>query len=290
MTRLALIDQLGLPGVIDVHSHFMPEPVMAAVWRYFDDAGRNYGVEWPIEYRAEPQERLSTIRELGVIQFSSMIYAHRPNMAAGLNRWAESFAAQNSDCIQTATFFPEDAVLDEVERTIAAGARLFKVHLQVGAFDPRDERLQPVWQVLQEHGLPVVVHCGSGPIPGEFTGPGPISEVLERFADLALIVAHMGAPEYAEFLELARRYPNVRLDTTMAFTDFMNRLAVFPDDLREQVYQAGLRGDVLWGSDFPNIPYSYAEAVDALVRLDLGDDWLRAVLHDNAAQLFGSAR
>lgn len=290
MTRLALIDQLGLPGVIDVHSHFMPEPVMAAVWRYFDDAGRNYGVEWPIEYRAEPQERLSTIRELGVIQFSSMIYAHRPNMAAGLNRWAESFAAQNSDCIQTATFFPEDAVLDEVERTIAAGARLFKVHLQVGAFDPRDERLQPVWQVLQEHGLPVVVHCGSGPIPGEFTGPGPISEVLERFDDLALIVAHMGAPEYAEFLELARRYRNVRLDTTMAFTDFMNRLAVFPDDLREQVYQAGLRGDVLWGSDFPNIPYSYAEAVDALVRLDLGDDWLRAVLHDNAAQLFGSAR
>ena len=35
--------RLGLPGLIDVHTHFMPEPVMNAVWRYFDDAARHYG-------------------------------------------------------------------------------------------------------------------------------------------------------------------------------------------------------------------------------------------------------
>jgi uncharacterized protein len=49
----------------------------------------------------------------------------------------------------------------------------------------------------------------------------------------------------------------------------------------------GLGGKVLLGSDFPNIPYVYAEQIVGLVRLGLGDPWLRAVCWDNAARLFG---
>ena len=30
---------LDLPGLIDVHTHFMPKSVMDKVWRYFDSAG-----------------------------------------------------------------------------------------------------------------------------------------------------------------------------------------------------------------------------------------------------------
>ena len=43
-------------------------------------------------------------------------------------------------------------------------------------------------------------------------------------------------------------------------------------------------GSVL-GSDFPNIPYPYAHQLEALDRLELGDDWLRAVLWHNGARL-----
>jgi len=46
---------------------------------------------------------------------------------------------------------------------------------------------------------------------------------------------------------------------------------------------------VLLGSDFPNIPYPYAEQIAALARLDLGEAWLRAVCWQNAARLFGLA-
>ena len=55
----------------------------------------------------------------------------------------------------------------------------------------------------------------SGPVAGRHTGPGPISRLLARHPRLPLIVAHMGMPEYAEFLDLADRYPEVRLDTTI---------------------------------------------------------------------------
>ncbi|MBK5216447.1 MAG: amidohydrolase, partial [Propionibacteriales bacterium] len=30
---------LGLPGIFDVHVHFMPGPVQDKVWAYFDSAG-----------------------------------------------------------------------------------------------------------------------------------------------------------------------------------------------------------------------------------------------------------
>src|SRR5689334_23867906 len=37
---------------------------------------------------------------------------------------------------------------------------------------------------------------------------GPISGVLARHPRLTLIIAHLGAPEYGEFLDLTRRYPD----------------------------------------------------------------------------------
>ena len=44
---------LGLPGIIDVHTHFMPKPVMDKVWQYFDSAGPLVGRDWPIAYRTD---------------------------------------------------------------------------------------------------------------------------------------------------------------------------------------------------------------------------------------------
>jgi predicted TIM-barrel fold metal-dependent hydrolase len=161
-----------------------------------------------------------------------------------------------------------------------------KAHLQVGGYDPRDPLLDPVWGTLADAGVPVVLHAGSGPHPGRFTGPDPVAEVLARHPRLVLIIAHMGAPEYAEFLDLADRHAGVHLDSTMAFTDFMERhVAPFPPALRPRLRDLGHK--VLLGSDFPNIPYPYAHQLDALTRLDLDDDWLRGVLHDNAARLLG---
>ena len=47
------------------------------------------------------------------------------------------------------------------------------MHVQVGAFDPRDPLLDPVWGRLAETGTPVVIHCGSGPLAGGTPGRSP---------------------------------------------------------------------------------------------------------------------
>lgn len=278
--------RLGLPGLVDVHTHFMPERVLHKVWGYFDSLGPlTGGVEWPITYRAEEAERVAVIRGLGVRAYTSMLYPHKAQMAEWLNGWAVDFARRTPDCLHTSTFFPEPGVESYVREAIEAGTRVFKAHVQVGAYDPADEALDATWGLLAEAATPVVIHCGSGPMPGKYTGPEPIGRVLARHPRLRLIIAHMGLPEYEDFLDLAERYDEVRLDTTMAFTDFSERMAPFPRRALPRLADLGDR--ILLGSDFPNIPYPYAHQLTALERLELGDEWLRGVCHDNGARLFG---
>ncbi|MFF5290406.1 amidohydrolase family protein [Paractinoplanes globisporus] len=278
---------LGVPGLFDVHTHFLPPRMERRVWSHFDAGGPLIGRPWPIAYRTDVPTRVRTLDALGVKWFSALTYAHRPDMAADLNRWALDFAARTPGCLRSATFFPEPDVLAYTREALDAGAQIFKLHLQVGGFDPRDPVLDEVWGLLAESRTPVVVHAGSGPVANGFTGPVPIGGVLARHRSLDLIVAHAGAPEYNEFFTLAERYPNVRLDTTMAFTDFFEEMAPFPPGLRPRLRELGLRGKVLLGSDFPTIPYAYAHQLDALARLELGDSWLRAVCWENACDLFG---
>jgi uncharacterized protein len=278
--------RIGRTRLIDAHTHFMPDRLLAAVWAYFDAAGPLVGRPWPIRYRQQERRRIEVLRGFGVRAFTSMLYPHKPGMARSLNDWAAEFAARTPDCLHTATFFAEPDAAADVRRAIGQGARVFKCHLQVGGFDPNDPVLAGAWGLLAEAGIPVVTHCGSGPVPGRFTGPGPAAALLARHPRLRLVIAHLGMPEYAEFLGLAERYPGVLLDTTMAFTPFVERDgSAFPPALLPRLAALGDR--VLLGTDFPNIPYAYAEQLAALVRLDLGDDWLRAVCHDNAARLFG---
>jgi cytosine/adenosine deaminase-related metal-dependent hydrolase len=278
--------RLGLPGIVDVHTHFMPESVLRKVWGYFDSLGPlTGGLEWPITYRKEEDERVALIREFGVRAFTAMLYPHKPGMARWLNSWAVDFAGRTPDCLHTSTLFPEAGVEDYVREALDAGARVFKAHVQVGAYDPASELLDGAWGLLAEAGTPVVIHCGSGPAPGAYTGPEPIARVLARHPRLRLVIAHMGMPEYEDFLDLAERYGEVRLDTTMAFTDFAEQLAPFPRRALPRLADLGDR--ILLGTDFPNIPYPYVEQLHALERLGLGEQWLRAVCHDNGARLFG---
>lgn len=282
---------LGLPGLIDIHTHFLPDRMLRRVWAHFDEAGPLVGRPWPIEYRTDHDTRLASIRSLGVRRFTALSYAHRPGMAADLTDFALDLSAREPDVVPSATFFPEDGVLHQVRSALDRGARVFKIHAQVGGFDLREPVLDEVWGMLADAEVPVVIHVGSGPVPRPgFTGPDKLEGVLRRHPLLTAVVAHMGSPEYAEFLALAEGYSRVHLDTTMAFTDFFEEVAPYPDDLFARL--ADLHGRVVLGSDFPNIPYPYAHQLEALGRLReaeprLDDEWLRQVCWFTGLRLLG---
>lgn len=279
----AFLDELGIPGIFDVHVHFMAPEIMAKVRAYFDAAGPKLGRPWPITYRGTDDERVDALRAAGVRWFSSLSYAHKPGIAPFMNEWTREFAARTPDTLWSATFYPEPEAAAYVPALIADGVEVFKVHMQVGDFAADHPDLDPVWAAVEAAGTPVVLHAGSGPEPGDHTGPASVERVLSRYPGLRLIIAHLGMPETDEFLDLADRFDELRLDLTMSFTDFLEDN--LPDRLPARLRD--LESRLLFGSDFPNIPYPYAHQVESLVRLDPGDDWLRSVLWTNGAELFG---
>ncbi len=277
---------LGLPGLFDAHAHFLPPGIERAVWSVFDEAGPLIGRPWPIRYRQPIDERVELLRAFGVRRFPTLPYAHKAGVATFLNDWSRDFAASVPEAIWSATFYPEDDAAAYVGALVDEGVELFKLHQQVGGFHLDDALLEPVWDVLADVGTPVLVHAGSGPVGTEFTGPESMARLLKRHPRLTVIVAHLGAPECVEFAGLAARHDRVYLDTSMAVSEF------FSEHFAPEVLPmlADLRERVLFGSDFPTLPFPYVDQLHALAGLDLGDDWLRDVCWHNAVRLFGEER
>jgi hypothetical protein len=283
---------LGLPGLVDIHLHFLPESVQRKVWAFFDRAAREYGTQWPVQYRLPEEERLAILRRLNVITFAPLVYPHKPGMASWLNDWVIEFAARTPGAVPTATLYPEPSVVSYVDVALRRGARCVKVHVQVGAFDPRSPLLDKAWGLIADAGVPAVVHCGHGPLRGEFTGLNVFAEVLARHPRLVAVLAHGGMPELDVALDLAERYPNVHLDTAMVGVAFNNSAALLPSDWVPRL-AAGLGERIVLGTDFPSIPHRYAEQLAVIAgwaEADerLGQPFLRAVLHDNPLRLLGS--
>jgi len=279
---------LGVPGIVDVHVHFLPENVLQKVWGYFDQAQEHYGMPWPVHYRLPEPERVAVLEKLGVAAFAPLVYPHRPGMARWLTGWVTAFADATPGAVRTATLFPEPDVTDYLGAAVEAGARIAKVHVQVGGFDPRDPVLAPAWGLLAEAGVPVVVHCGHGPRRGAHTGLDVFREVLAAHPRLRAVLAHAGMPDFKAALDLLTRHQACLLDTTMVGTPFTEAIAPLPFDWAARL--ADVADRVVFGSDFPNIPYAYAEQVRAVASWAAADDrlgapFLRSVLHDAPARL-----
>lgn len=278
----ALYDRLKIPGVVDAHCHFMPEQVFAKVWKWFDDEAP---VPWPITYRGDEDARRKWLTELRVVRYTALNYAHKPEMAQWLNRWSRELLDRDPKVIGSATMFPEPTAQEYIRDALGdPRIKLIKLHLLVGRFHPDDPLLHPCYEQMQDAGRTLVIHCGSAPLAGEHTTPDALRKVMDHFPDLKIVVAHMGGYEYEEYLTLAEERETVYLDTAMVFVDF-GATGGFPDKLYPRLRR--LHDKVLFGSDFPSIPYAFEHAIEGLTRLNMGDGWMKAVLHDNAMRLFG---
>lgn len=270
------LDDLGLPGLVDVHVHALPDRLQRRVWEHFDQLDP----PWPITYRLPGREQLATLDRIGVTAHTALAYAHRPGMAAWLNDHTLALADGHDAVVPTFTFYPEDDVEDYVGAALARGGRCVKVHLQVSKFDPLDPRLTTIWAELERRRLPVVLHAAAVPDGSggeEFCGPEPVRSLLAVHPELVLVIAHAGAPRFEEFLDLATEGPTVYFDTAMVLTD-PPYLGSPPRELVDRY--AAMADRILFGSDFPTIPQPYAGQIRGLVKHGFDEDWLRTVMWD----------
>ena len=149
-----------------------------------------------------------------------------------------------------------------------------KIHLQVGKFSATDPLLESVWTLLERRGIPVVLHAGAvadGSGGEEWCGPEPVRRLLGDHPALRLVIAHLGAPDYDAFIDLALEHPAIGLDTANVFND-PPFLGEPPVHRRRDLVALGDR--VYFGSDFPTIPRPFSAQLSTLAGLGWGDEWL----------------
>jgi predicted TIM-barrel fold metal-dependent hydrolase len=268
---------------IDAHVHLHPAPLARAIERWFAGHG------WVNAHPFEPAAVADTLRARGVRRFCFFSYAHRSGMARELNRWLAETAAGMAESVALGTLHPDDPDLDAVaaEATGDLGLRGFKFHHSVQRFHVDDPRLFPVYERAEAAGHVFVLHVGTMPYRDPFTGVERFRRVMERFPGLRACVAHMGAFQSAEFLALLARYPHLYVDTTMAMspraTPFVGADPVSVSDADLVRYQ----DRVMFGSDFPLIPYDYDEERRWAWDRGLDDSIRRKIFHDNALRFLG---
>jgi uncharacterized protein len=263
---------------VDVHVHLHPPRLAQAIERWFANHG------WVSPHSFEPAAVADSLRARGVRRFCFFSYAHKSGMSRELNRWLAATASDLPDTVALGTLHPDDPDLDEVAREATGdlGLRGFKFHHSVQRFHVDDARLFPVYARAEEAGHVFVLHVGTMPYRDPFTGVERFARLMERFPRLRVCVAHMGAFQSAEFLALLARYPHLYVDTTMAMT---TRAAPYTGADPGTVTDADLlrhQERVLFGSDFPLIPYDYDEERRWAWERGLDDQVRRKIFHDNA--------
>ena len=168
------------------------------------------------------------------------------------------------------------------------GVRGFKFHPSLQAFEPNDRAFYPLYEAIQDLGVPVVFHTGQTGIgaglPGgrgiklRFSAPMLLDDVAADFPDLSIVMAHPSVPWQDEAISIATHKANVWIDLSGWSPKY------FPPQL-VRAANSFLRHKVLFGSDFPLL--SPERWLSDFRHVDIKPEVVPLILKENAARVLG---
>ncbi|HTJ80565.1 MAG TPA: amidohydrolase family protein, partial [Polyangiaceae bacterium] len=269
------------PPIVDAHVHFFPDRVFEALWAWFDEHA------WPIRYRLRAPDVARFLLDRGVERVVALHYGHKPGMSRALNAFVAELARVEPRIVPLATVLPgEPDAISVLRDALDAGARGVKLHCHVQCFAPDDPRADEILSECVARDVPIVMHAGREPKSAAYkvdahavSGARRVEAALERHPRLRLCVPHFGADEPRAFLRLMDRFGGLYLDSTMVIADF------FPNGDPLEVLRA-FPDRVMFGTDFPNLPYAWDREAKRALAMGLAPDALEAFFGRNARAFF----
>ena len=274
---------LGLTRIIDAHVHIFPQNIFAAVWKWFDQNG------WAIRYQMTTSQVLAFLISHGIEHIIALQYAHKPGIAGELNQYMVEQCRQYDGTVTgLATVYPGEKGAEKVLcEAFDLGLGGLKLHAHVQCFDMNSADMTCLYECCRTYKKPIVMHVGREPRsaayrcdPYDICSAEKLERILKDFPDLKICVPHLGLDEISAYQKLLEKYDKLWLDTTMAVANY------FP--IKEKIDLGRYRSDrIMYGSDFPNIPYAWDRELKILKMSDISYDTLEKILYKNAANFFG---
>ena len=272
-----------LPPIIDCHVHIFPNPIFNALWEWFEQFA------WPIRYKGKTVTLLEFLFNRGVSHVVALQYAHKSGMAQDLNQYMIKMCQHFPGRVTgMATVFPgEEGAVKILDDAFAAGLKGVKLHTHVQCFDMNSPEMDPIYKTCSRHNKPLVIHAGREPKseqylcdPYALCRADKLEAVLKAYPNLRICVPHLGMDEFDAYRDLIEKYDTLWLDTSVACADFL--------PFGQEIPWQSMRLDrIMYGSDYPNIPYAWDREIKQLVAADLSEENRIKLFKDNAMQFFG---
>lgn len=182
-----------------------------------------------------------------------------------------------------------------VEEQLAAArlGGLGELVFSYAGFSPLDPAMAPFWEMAARHDVPVFVHTGRGPGPGEgprrhsnccaaydadLGNPEILHPILQQHPGLRVSLQHVGFEFVDETIGLLRDYPNIYLD--MSILNSLGPAPLHEASLRRLI-EAGHGDRIMLGSDDQDLSVVLARVESAAF---LSPEQRRAIYYDNAAR------
>ncbi|WP_138444167.1 amidohydrolase family protein [Sinomonas susongensis] len=272
---------------VDGHGHAsLPTALTEASAKYFKTEDRSPS----LERIAETYRELNMAAVVFTVDARTQL-GHEPNSVEEL---IEGAARHSDVLIPFGSVDPrtgEEAIARAKHQALELGARGFKFHPSLQGFDPSSEEFYPLWETLQELGLPAIFHTGQNGmgagLPGghgiklRYSNPLLLDDVAADFPALTVIMAHPSVPWQEEANSIATHKSNVFIDLSGWSPKY------FPESLVKAANSV-LQDKVLFGTDFPLItPQKW---LGAFAGLPLKDEVRPKILKSNAIRVLGLAR
>ncbi len=269
-------------GIIDIHVHYFPKPLFRAIWKYFESHTNGL---WNINYKICEKEIVAELAKKDVRRFTTLVYAHKKGLAGNLNKYIYESSLKYPEILPFGTVFAGDGDVLKTAKMIFEDWKFYgiKLHPFVSREELDDTRFFPAYEMMESLGKILVCHPGSGPVYTDFDGATRLRRVLTKFPKLKTVIAHSGAFEYGDYRSIADDFENVYFDTAMNCVHTI----VFEHNCPGREFFEKYQDKILFGSDFPNIPYKYEEQVEGIKKFQLGKEIEDKIYFLNSKKLLG---
>ena len=269
----------------DGHGHYsMDDELLSASAKYFKTGDeRTPAVEHIAAFYRE--------RQMAAVIFTVDATAATGHPALSSEEIADRAAGHADVLIPFGSVDPlvPDEAVRRARRLVAEhGARGFKFHPSLQGFTPNDPAVYPLYEAIEEMGVPAVFHTGQTGIgaglPGgrgiklRLSDPMLIDDVAADFPGLPVILAHPSVPWQDSAISIATHKANVFIDLSGWSPKY------FPPPLIRAMNSL-LQDKVLFGTDYPLLtPERWLSDFD---KLDIKPDVRPKILKQNAIRLLG---
>ena len=225
--------------IVDVHTHVFPDEIALEV---VPKMAAGAGIKESIDGRLS--SLVESMDEAGIEMSWLQPVATKPKQVNSINRWVES--GRSERVVAFGSFHPDCENLPGLIRDLSSrGFPGVKMHPEYHTIEPDDERLFAMYEAMIEERMIVLFHAGVDiEIPTLNSTPEHFARLIDRFPDLAMILAHLGG--FRQWEEVARVLigRDVYLDTSYV-------LGHLPDEDFVTMVRAHGADRVLFGTDSP---------------------------------------